>query len=34
MSQVLDLQQLVDDEIEAELPISSISVAVCDIKTS
>jgi hypothetical protein len=33
MSQVLDLQQLADDEIEAELPISLISFSVCDIKT-
>lgn len=34
MSQVLELQQLADDEIEAELPLSTISVAYCDIRTS
>lgn len=33
MSQVLDLQQLADDEIEAELPISTFSFSVCDIHT-
>jgi hypothetical protein len=33
MSQVLDLQQLADDEIETELVASALSISMCGVKT-
>jgi hypothetical protein len=32
MSEILALQLLADDEVETDLPISSLSVAFCDNK--